>query len=67
VYECFKKLHHECDRDALTFGSASRSKLRLVNSIDVKGDPVGVTLTIREEIVVYFFLYLGDPVRMANS
>jgi hypothetical protein len=66
--ECLEELHHEGEGDALALGGAGRCEFLFIDTVDVERDPVGlVLLTVGEEIVIYFSLYLGDPVGMADS
>ncbi len=65
--EGLEELHHECERDALALGSARRSEFLFIDTVDVERDPVGVLLTVGEEIIIYLSFYLGDPIGMANS
>lgn len=65
--EGLEELHHEGEGDALALGGAGRSEFLFIDTVDVERDPVGVLLTVGEEIIIHFSFDLGDPVGMADS
>lgn len=65
--ESFQKFHHKLKWDALTFWGACWGELGFVDTVDVKGDPVGMPHTIREEMSVNLTLHIWNHFGKAKS
>lgn len=62
-----QKFHHEGQRDSLRFRGTGRCEFTSIDAVDVEGDPVGLFMAIREEVLLYLTFHIWDPIWVANS